>query len=113
MAPAEEGHLRVGTLAYVRRRNRTVTTESGHVIAVFYHNGQVYAVDNQCPHAGYPLVQGQVKEGVLTCAMHQARFDVASGGSIDSYGEDLCAYPVSVVDDEVWVNPTPGREINA
>ena len=107
MALAEEGYLRVGTLLDVRRRNRTVTTESGDSIAVFFYNGQVYAVDNLCPHSGYPLVQGQVKDGILTCAFHQAQFNLASGESVDSYGEDICAYPVSIVDDEVWVNPAP------
>jgi hypothetical protein len=31
-----------------------------HTIALFYHNSRIYAVDNRCPHMGFPLSQGTV-----------------------------------------------------
>ena len=53
MATAVEGHISVGTIDQLRERGCTVTTGGGHTIAVFFHDGQVYAVDNRCPHMGF------------------------------------------------------------
>src|SRR5690606_11370564 len=62
---------------------REVTVVSGgrHGIAVFAPAGSadIYAVDNRCPHMGFPLHKGTVCDGILTCHWHHARFDLASG----------------------------------
>ena len=83
MAMLVEGHIRVGALAELMERGCTVITGRGHTIAVFYHDGQVYAVDNRCPHMGFPLDQGSVRDGILTCHWHHARFDLSSGGTFN------------------------------
>jgi nitrite reductase/ring-hydroxylating ferredoxin subunit len=102
-----EGYLRVGTLNGVKIRPRTVKIDEGRSIAVFYHNGEVYAVENRCPHVGYPLETGSVRNGVLTCMWHQARFELATGNSLDPSIEDIETFPVTIVEGEVWVNPVP------
>ncbi len=107
MPSSDEGHIRVGTQIQVRVRNRVVKTEDGNTIAVFHQSGKYYAVDNWCPHSGYPLVQGKLAEGVLTCFFHQAKFDITNGDSLDEYAMDICAYPVILSGDEIWVDPTP------
>jgi nitrite reductase/ring-hydroxylating ferredoxin subunit len=101
------GHIRVGPLDALKQRGCTVVSGQGHTIAVFYHEGQVYAVDNRCPHMGFPLDRGTVKDGILTCHWHHARFDLSSGGTLDPFADDVRAFPVSIVDGEVWVNPSP------
>ena len=84
-----------------------VVTGGGHTIAVFSHDGEVHAVDNRCPHMGFPLDRGTVKDGILTCYWHYARFDLSSGGTFDPFADDVRAFPVTVVDGEVWVDPSP------
>lgn len=74
------------------------------MLALFHHEGQLYAVDNRCPHMGFPLHRGSVKEGVLTCHWHHARFDLASGGTFDLWADDVHVFPVEVRDGEVWVD---------
>jgi nitrite reductase/ring-hydroxylating ferredoxin subunit len=106
-ATAVEGLIRVGTLDELKQRGCMVVTGKGHTIGVFDHNGQVYAVDNRCPHMGFPLDRGTVKDGILTCHWHHARFDLASGGTFDPFADDVRAFPVTIVDGEVWVNPSP------
>jgi nitrite reductase/ring-hydroxylating ferredoxin subunit len=101
------GYIKVGPLDDLRRLGCLVVAGKGHTISVFYHNGQVYAVDNRCPHMGFPLARGTVKDGILTCHWHHARFDLASGGTFDPFADDVDAFPVTMVGDEVWVNPTP------
>ena len=107
MATAVKGQIRVGSLEQVRERGCTVVTGGGHAIAVFHHEGEVYAVDNRCPHMGFPLDRGSVSDGILTCHWHHARFDLSSGGTFNPFADDVRSFPVSVVDGEVWVNPEP------
>ena len=107
MTPAATGLLRVGTVEAVRERGCTVVTGGGHTIAVFRHGDGFAAVDNRCPHMGFPLNRGTVQDGILTCHWHHARFDLSSGGTFDPFADDVRAFPVSVVDGEVWVEPNP------
>jgi nitrite reductase/ring-hydroxylating ferredoxin subunit len=81
-------------------------------IAVFYHEDQVYAVDNRCPHLGFPLHLGSVCDGILTCHWHHARFDVCSGGTLDPWADDVPAYDVKVEGDNVWVSAKPRQADN-
>ncbi|MBI3328346.1 MAG: Rieske 2Fe-2S domain-containing protein, partial [Nitrospinae bacterium] len=106
---AIHGHIRAGTLEDLKQRGCTVLSGRGHTICVFYHNGQVYAVDNRCPHMGFPLERGTVRDGILTCHWHHARFDLSSGGTFDPFADDVGAFPVTITDGDVWVNPAPAR----
>jgi hypothetical protein len=53
---------------------------------------------------GFPLDRGSVKDCILTCHWHHARFDLASGGTFDPWADDVRVFPVDVRDDEVWVD---------
>ncbi|MFQ6029558.1 MAG: Rieske (2Fe-2S) protein, partial [Dehalococcoidia bacterium] len=100
------------TLDQVKARGCSVVTGSGHAIVVFYHDGQVYALDNRCPHMGFPLDRGSVQDGILTCHWHHARFDLSSGGTFNPFADDVRTFPISITDGDVWVNPTlPPRDV--
>lgn len=105
--PTVEEGIRVGSLEDLKRRTCMVVTGKGYTIAVFYHDGDVYATDNRCPHMGFPLDRGTVRDGILTCHWHHARFDLSSGGTFDPFADDVRAFPVTVADGDVWVNPSP------
>ena len=107
MATQVKGRIRVGPVAQLKERGCAVVTGGGHAIAVFYHEGNIYAVDNRCPHMGFPLDRGSVKDGILTCHWHHARFDLSSGGTFNPFADDVRGFPVEVVDGEVWVDPEP------
>ncbi len=106
MAAQANGYVRVARLADVQARGCMVVQVDGHTLALFAHKGQVYAVDNRCPHMGFPLDRGTVNDGILTCHWHHARFDLASGGTFDLWADDVPAFPVEVRDGEVWVDLT-------
>jgi nitrite reductase/ring-hydroxylating ferredoxin subunit len=97
----------VASLAAVRAAGCLPVQAEGHNLALFAHGERVWAVDNRCPHMGFPLSQGTVKEGILTCHWHHARFDLATGGAFDQFADDVRAFPVEVRGDEVWVELTP------
>ncbi len=107
ISATSEKLLRVGTVEEVRERGCRVVTGGGHTIAVFPWGDEFAAVDNRCPHMGFPLDRGTVSNGILTCHWHHARFDLSSGGTFDPFADDVRSFPVSVVDGEVWVDPSP------
>ena len=107
MTTTTERLLSAGTVEEVRARGCTVVTGGGHAIAVFPIGDRFAAVDNRCPHMGFPLDRGTVSNGILTCHWHHARFDLSSGGTFDPFADDVRAFPVSVADGRVWVDPSP------
>ena len=101
------GLVRAASLADVRKRGYLTVQLQGNTIALFYHDDQVHAVDNRCPHMGFPLDKGSVRDGILTCYWHYARFDVATGGTFDQFADDVRVFPVTIQDDDVWVDVSP------
>ena len=85
----------------------------GTHIAVFLYGGTFNAVDNRCPHMGYPMSKGTVRDGVLICHWHHWEFDLKTGGCFvtSGAGNDLKSFPVEVRDDGyLYVGLTPGRK---
>jgi nitrite reductase/ring-hydroxylating ferredoxin subunit len=79
-----------------------------HPIALFFYNSKVYALDNRCPHMGFPLSKGTLKDGILTCHWHHARFDLHNGGTFDQWAGDVKSYPVQIRNNsEIWIG-VPG-----
>ncbi len=102
-----DGFVAVGPLADLREEGRRLLTLRGHAVAVFYHDGAVHAVDNRCPHMGFPLTRGTVDDGVLTCHWHHARFELSCGDTFDPWADDVPTYPAEVRDGTVYVKPEP------
>jgi nitrite reductase/ring-hydroxylating ferredoxin subunit len=94
----------VGTLKDLAARRMTVVSGRHPPILVIADGARCYAVDNRCPHLGFPLQRGTLEDGILTCHWHHARFDVASGGGFDLWADDLPTAAVEVRGDEVWVS---------
>ncbi len=76
-------------------------------LVVVHEKGRVFALDNRCPHMGFPLHRGSVENGILTCHWHHARFDLATGGTFDPWADDVPTAPVEVRDGVVWVGVRP------
>src|SRR5438132_6577497 len=95
--------VRVGSVGELEQRGCTVISAGGHGIAVFAHDGHFFAVDNRCPHMGFPLSRGTVRDGLLTCHWHHARFDLAGGGTLDPFADNVRSFPVDVDGADVFV----------
>ena len=84
---------------------RLSVTVKKYTVAIFIYDSKVYAVDNRCPHMGFPLNQGTVKDGILTCHWHHARFDLMNGGTFDQWAGDVTSFPVEIRNEnEVWID---------
>jgi nitrite reductase/ring-hydroxylating ferredoxin subunit len=121
-SPSKEGRMtavaadrvvRAASLAELRAAGRLVVYLDRHTICLFADGQEVYAVDNRCPHMGFPLHRGSVCDGILTCHWHHARFDLATGGTFDQFADELRRFPVSVDGDDVLVDLSPPDDVAA
>ena len=78
MSEHEEGHVACPTEA-VSEESPAVVEVDGATVAVFYADGDYFAVENTCPHQGGPLGEGKVEDGCVYCPWHGWQFDLASG----------------------------------
>lgn len=107
MFTKSESYVRAAKLADIQASGYSVVHIEGHTIALFSQGDKIYAVDNRCPHMGFPLHRGTVKDCILTCHWHHARFDLASGGTFDLWADDVRSFPVQIRGEEVWVDLAP------
>lgn len=100
-------YVRAAKLADIQAAGSVLVNLEKQAIALFCSDGRVYAIDNRCPHMGFPLHGSTCKDGIVTCPWHYARFDLASGGTFDAWADDVRAFPVDIRDGDVWVNLAP------
>jgi nitrite reductase/ring-hydroxylating ferredoxin subunit len=98
-----------GSLEDLKAKGRVVLHGGHRPILVIYDRGRVFALDNRCPHMGFPLERGSVEDGILTCHWHHARFDLESGCTFDLWADDVPKFPVELRDGEVWVKTIVGH----
>lgn len=99
----EEGFVRVASMSDVAPGKAIAVRVEDRSIALFNHQDQIYATDNQCPHMGYPLIRGRARNGVLQCDWHGWSYDMAGGGCFTGGCDDLDTFPVTVDGDDIYV----------
>jgi len=75
----------------------------GMAVAVFNVAGAIHATENRCPHSGGPLGEGELEGSIVTCPLHQWRFDVPTGQCQHLPAVKLKKYEAKVENGEVWV----------
>ena len=110
---ADGNWVMAARLADFEAVDRRVGSAGDRPVLVLNHGGTFYAVDNRCPHMGFPLDKGTVGDCILTCHWHHARFDLASGGTFDQFADNVRSYPVEVRGDAVWVDVAPRQDDRA
>jgi nitrite reductase/ring-hydroxylating ferredoxin subunit/uncharacterized membrane protein len=68
---AGEGELSEGSI----RRAEV----QGRGILLYKESGRIHAIEETCTHAGGPLSEGEVHDGVVTCPWHGSRFRLSDG----------------------------------
>jgi nitrite reductase/ring-hydroxylating ferredoxin subunit len=73
-------------------------------VAIFRYNGEFYALEDMCPHAGAPLNNGPIGQGTVTCLWHGWRFNLHNGACINHpRGIDVPTYPITVQGQDLYV----------
>ena len=104
MTTATSDFVKVASMSDLPEGEAKAVRVKGRSVALFHHKGRVYATDNQCPHMGYPLTRGRVRDGVLTCDWHGWTYDMKGGGCFTGGCDDLDTFPVEVQNGQILVN---------
>src|SRR5437588_408352 len=95
--------VKVGTRQQLQEKGCLTAKAGNQPICVLWDGERAYALDDRCPHMGFPLHRGTVESGLVTCHWHHARFDLESGGTLDPFADDVRAYAVEVEGDDLVV----------
>lgn len=110
--PPPDDFLPVVSLDELKSKGLMMVRGADRPVALSYADGQVRAFDDRCPHLGFPLHQGTVKDGILTCHWHHARFDVCSGCAFDLFADDVPSFPVKIENGMVCLARKPSFNAN-
>jgi nitrite reductase/ring-hydroxylating ferredoxin subunit len=77
---------------------RTYVSDQGASIVLFNVGGNLYAIDDSCPHNGASLSGGKLEGLMLQCPAHGLKFDIATGCMRSGSRMRVHCYPVSLVD---------------
>jgi nitrite reductase/ring-hydroxylating ferredoxin subunit len=80
---------------------KTVTVADKE-LALFNVDGTFHAIDNECPHRGGPLGEGELEGCLLTCPWHAWQFDLRTGESVTDDSR-VSVYPCKVEGGQVLV----------
>jgi len=106
------GYFRAASLADLRAKGMLVVHGADRPVLLGWSDGRAFALDNRCPHMGFPLNKGSLENGVLTCHWHHAQFDTSSGCTFDLWADDVQTFDALVDGDDVWVSLRPKQPID-
>jgi nitrite reductase/ring-hydroxylating ferredoxin subunit len=76
----------------------------GKRLALINLSGEIYAIDDECPHEGGPLSEGTISGEEIECPWHTSHFNIKTGRvTMDPATNDVATYRVRLVGDAVEV----------
>lgn len=75
----------------------------GRDICLIRNNGEYFAIQNKCPHAGAPLNTGWCKEGKIVCPYHRHEFDLRTGRGAEGQSNYVNTYPLDLREDGLYI----------
>ena len=99
------GKIIVGKVADIPSGKMQKVTADGKEILVVNVNGNFYAMDDTCTHAGASLSEGTLEGDIVTCGWHGAKFDckAAKLHAFPAKIKDLNSYKVVVESENVFL----------
>lgn len=82
---------------------RTLITAVGSIALLRNEAGQVFAVDNKCPHKGGPLAEGYVSGNTVYCPLHNWQIDLQCGKARDPDVGCVRTWPVRIDGERVYL----------
>ena len=83
---------------------RVVHTRNGQIALFRTATGEVFALDNRCPHKGGPLSEGIVHDRQVTCPLHNWVIGLADGEAKGADKGSVRRYPIRLEDGRVYID---------
>lgn len=62
---------------------KAIRVQAGSIpVAIFNHDGRLYAIGARCTHVGGPLERGPVEGNIVTCPLHGSQFNIDTGAVV-------------------------------
>jgi NAD(P)H-dependent nitrite reductase small subunit len=74
----------------------------GMELAIFRWDDRIYAIENLCPHLGFPLSEGIMQNGEVICSWHGWHIRLEDG-SCRRERERAKVFPCEIRGEEIWV----------
>lgn len=107
---AAEGFVHVASVHEFEESRAKIFCIGKERIAVYKHQGKLYAIHNVCKHQGGPLGEGKILDGCITCPWHGYQYLPNNGQSPPPFKEKVSTYDVTVKEGKVYINPMPFAE---
>lgn len=104
-ALAADGFADACDASELREGRGAVVVANGERLAVYLHQGRVFALSNVCRHQGGPLGEGKIVDGCVTCPWHGWNYRVEDGVSPPPFREIVPTHDVRVEGGRVFVQP--------
>lgn len=101
-----DGFADVCRLDEVAEGRGKVVSSGGQRVALFRHQGRIFATSNVCRHQGGPVGEGRLVNGCITCPWHGWNYQPEDGCSPPPFQEVLATYDTRIIGDRVWVKTT-------
>lgn len=103
--------IRVATPADVPPGTSCAVVVGRYEVALFNVSGEIYAIENTCPHQGGPLADGYLEGPFVTCPWHAWCFDVRSGAMTLGEYARVPRFDVRVENGSIFVCSEPNEDI--
>ncbi len=105
------GLKQVTTLEILKKASKLRVVVGDEPVLLGYHEQQVYAISDYCPHMKASLFNGSYQDGIITCPKHNAQIDIKTGLIqekakllfIKVPTKNAKTYPVTVKDGKVYI----------
>lgn len=94
----------VAKISDVPNFGKKVVSVSGRDILLVNVKGNIYAVENECPHQGSPMSGAIVKDDYIACPRHGYRFNLTDGRCAEHPEYTLATFPVQRDGDDILVD---------
>ena len=106
VAPDADGWVAVCAASLLRRAD-VVRFDHGKKTYAVYRDEEdrLFATDGMCTHGNAHLAEGLVKNGLIECAKHNGRYNIADGSPARApVCRGLATYPVEARGERLWLN---------
>ena len=101
--------MRVAKLASLPPGSSHAVMVGRFSVALFNIDGDVYALENCCPHQGGPIADGWVEGETVTCPWHAWCFNIKTGNMTLGNFAWIPRFGVRVEADEIYVATEPEK----
>lgn len=98
----EDGYSKVCTVSELKENHGKRFLINDVDIAVFKVNGEVFVLNNTCPHQHTTIIyDGFIEDGCVVCPAHGWMFNLKTGRQ-PTGARGLDTFPVKIINDEVF-----------